>query len=291
MKAIAYSLFGYNNRSESCFDFDSYLTGLMLNIRMNRLVYPGWEVVVETDRNSYSAYSNIFDYLRDKGIIKLEINPSDYQLCQAMLWRVKPVYHKKTNGDFMYTHVLCRDLDGLSTYREAQAVKMWIDHDKTMHAMTDSTSHDVYLMGGMIGFNPGHFSGRSNTKDFNEFLNLKRMDFSAKGSDQTFLNQVVYPLVGEKGHDSITQHYFKGIGQTWLSDWHTCLCWHDDWRRGHKPGCVLDVAMDLPEYAKETDCIVEHIGSAGWNQQQTMRLIKKHEDKFQDLLMIEKQYP
>ena len=71
-------------------------------------------------------------------------------LCEGMLWRMKPIWLEGV------THTICRDLDSPLTYREAQMVKEWVDSGKIAHAITDSVSHNIPLLGGMIGF----------TKDF-----------------------------------------------------------------------------------------------------------------------------
>lgn len=292
MKAIAYSLFGYNHeRYTNCFTFDSYLAGVMLSIRLNRLVFPNWMNIIETDHSTHNAFKELFDYLEGKDIAIVNQNKDGAQLCQAMLWRCKPVF-KQNHPRWAYTHVLCRDLDSLSTYREAQAVQMWVNTNKAMHAITDSVSHDVPLLGGLIGFNPESFTAKSGITSFTDFMNKCKVDLSYKGSDQTFLNQAIYPLIAEKGHDSITQHYFKGHGKTWLSDFHTCNCWIDSCRQGHKEGCYLNVTVEgvHPDLA-ETNEVSEHMGASGWNQTQTMNLIAKHKDKFTDLDYIEQKYP
>lgn len=277
MKAIAYSLFGYEReRAESCFDFNSYLRGLMLCLRFNRLIYPEWQIILETDHATYNGFANLFKALEDKNIIRVEKNKNGTPLCEAMLWRIKPVFWKDIYHKWEFSHVLCRDLDSPATYREAQAVQIWMNHDKAMHAITDSISHDVPLLGGMIGIRPDYFSARTNTQDFGSLMNLCGHDLSSKGTDQVFLNKSIYPLVGEKGRESITQHYVLGYGQTWLSDWHNT---------------IEDVPLGIPEELKETNQICGHIGAAGWYEPPTMKLIYKHRHKFADLISIEKLYP
>ena len=291
-KAIAYSLFGYDReKHRDCFSFNSYLAGLMLSIRLNRLVYPDWTNVLETDKATYTAFEKLFTYLQHNNILRIERNNDGAPLCEAMLWRMKPVFWQNNFDDWEFSHVICRDLDSLSTYREAQAVKTWINDDTSVHAITDSVSHDVAMMGGMIGFNPRHFTSKTNIRSFEELLGRWKTDLSLKGSDQTLLNNTIYPLVGEKGRDSITQHYFKGHGKTWLSHFNTCTCWIDTCRQGHKPGCPLDIPIDISEDLKETNEVSEHIGASGWNQTQTMCLIEKHKDKFKDLIEIERHHP
>ena len=291
-KAITYSLFGYEReRQESCFDFFSYLRGLMLCLRFNRLIYSDFETILETDHATYNGFEPLFKVLQDKNALRVEKNKNGAALCEAMLWRLKPVYWKDAQHKWEFSHVLCRDLDSPSVYREAQAVQVWMNHDKAMHAITDSISHDVALLGGMIGMRPDYFTARTSTNSFTELMNLCKNDLSGKGSDQLFLNQVVYPMVGEKGHESITQHYFKGRGNSWLNDYHTCNCWLEQPALGHRDNCPLNVPLSIPVELKETDDCVQHIGSAGWNGPKTDAFMHKHKHRFEDLITAEKLYP
>ena len=54
-----------------------------------------------------------------------------------------------------FSHVLCRDADAITTYREACAVAEWLASGKTPHALRDDPMHTVPLMGGMSGFDCG----------------------------------------------------------------------------------------------------------------------------------------
>ena len=301
-KAIAYSIFGANRaeRYDNCFPFNSYIVGLMLSIRLNRLIYPKWTIVVETDHSTYNMYKLLFDGLIDKNIIKMELNEDNTPLCEAMLWRLKPIWHRDWDEEnqgyqgWTYSHVICRDLDSLPTYRDAQCVQMWINNGRAAHAITDSVSHDVAMMGGMIGFAPRYFASASVSvwHSFNEMITRCNVNLTVKGSDQTLINEFILPFFAQKGSDSITQHYFKGRGNSYLQDYHTCLCWKESCRVGHKEGCPLDIPVDdITVDMKETDEVSEHLGASGWNQQQTERLILKHRDKFNDLIEIEMNYP
>lgn len=292
MKGIVYSLFGYERaRAEGCFDFNSYLRGLMTCLRFNRLIYPEWQTILETDHETYNAFEPLFKILQNKNILLVEKNKNGAKLCEAMLWRLRPVYWKDTFQKWQYSHIICRDLDSPSVYREAQSVQIWINHDKGMHAITDSVSHNLPLLGGMIGVRPDYFSARTNTQDFESLMKLCRYDLSGKGSDQSFLNDIIYPCFGEQGHESITQHYFKGHGKTWLNDFHTCRCWMEAVAVSHQEGCTENITLGIPVELKETDQCCQHIGSAGWNATATERFIHKHKHHFEDLITAEKLYP
>lgn len=268
-KAISYALFGANKeRQENCFDFYSYLRSMLLNIRLNRLIYPDWEMVVETDFETYEAYKDLFERL------PITIKPNDPEpLTKAMLWRLKSVFLYEE-----YSHVICRDLDSPPTYREAQAVQDWILSDQGCHAITDSISHTIPLMGGMIGFRPQYFpmlTGYQNWVDL--FENVSSINFSKKGADQTFLNKYLYPKFANPNSPHITQHYVLGHGNTWLPGF-----------KNHIPD--IEVPGVSPEL-KESNEICGHIGAAGYWPGPMFKLLQKYQDRFVDILEVEKQFP
>lgn len=283
-KAIVYALFGYQKeRQAGCFDFNSYLRGLLLNIRMNRLLFPDWTIILETDRSTFSAYQHLLMRIG----IDVELN-EEMPLCKSMLWRMKPIFHRNKDMSWKYSHVLCRDLDSPATYREVQAVETWIHHDKAMHAITDSVSHCLELLGGMIGAKPDYFTERV-AQSWEDMLALApNIDYHRKGSDQDFLNRHIYPRFAQHGNDSITQHYFNGIGKSFLSDYNTCLC---PPVQGHEPRCKHNVELGLHADLKESNSVCGHIGAAGAYMPTLMNFLRKYKDRFEDLIAIERQYP
>jgi hypothetical protein len=287
MKCISYSIFGAGKeRHENCDTVNSYMRGLAICLRMNRLLYPDWEIVINTDNETYEAFKGYFAAIKNDKV-KVQANDSA-ELCRAMLWRLKPIFEME-NGAWKYTHVICRDTDSPATYREVQAVQYWIDKDKACHAITDSVSHVIPLMGGMVGFRPAYFSSRTGWHDFDELMRRGGgISFSNKGSDQDFLNQVVYPKFAQHGSDSITQHYFNGHANTFLSDFHTCTCPPPS---GHREDCPNNYKIDLPDELKESNSICGHIGSAGAYQSAVERFLRKYRDQFDDLHSAEEKYP
>lgn len=284
-KVIVYSLFGYGKeRQANSFDFASYLRGLMINIRMNRLLFADWDIILETDQDTYAAFIGLFSRI---GII-VRVNPPA-PLCLAMLWRMRPIFERKSDLTWKYTHVLCRDLDSPPTYREAQAVQYWIHREKAMHAICDSVSHTEPLLGGMIGVHPGYFTERV-AQTWEAMIELAggSISFAGKGSDQTFLNRYIYPRFAEKGSDSITQHYFNGRGDSFLSDFKTCTC---PPTAGHSSHCYNNIDIGLPAALKESNTVCGHIGAAGYYSTALFQFLRQHKDRFEDLLTIEKEYP
>ena len=266
--AISYSLFGYDReRAENCFSFDSYLRGLAINIRMARLVYPGWDIILQTDKSTYEGWKELLDAYP----IKIEVHQDGVPLTLAMLWRLRPCF------DLEYTHVLCRDLDSPLTYRERQAVEYWMNRDKAAHAITDSISHDVPMLGGMIGFRPQYFRDKMGVSTWGDLIRLKpNYDWSKKGMDQTFLRDVVYPKFAQHGTDSITQHYCLGLPNSFLSDYHNK---------------IQDLELDgIPHEMKESNDTCGHIGAAGWYESAMFKFLHKHWGRFTDLYEAEKKF-
>jgi len=273
MKAISYSLFGYDaKRYDGCFDFNSYLRGIYINIRLARLLFPDWQVVVNVDEQTNDKFHTLFSATPNLNIV---VNKRD-ALCKMMLWRMKPIFEVQEDK-WKYTHVLCRDTDSPLTYKEALCVNNWLTKDKCLHAMADSISHTVPLMGGMIGIQVNGFTSRTGYTTFADLFQGTNIDYSVKGSDQDFLNRHIYPKFAKHGEDSITQHYFLGMPNTFLSDWHNSL---------------QDKDIGLNEYKDLTPPnICGHVGSAGYYNDVLYRELRKFNHKFEDIKEAEKMYP
>lgn len=279
MRAISLSLFGYERaKHKDCFDHDCYVRGLMVQVRLNRILYPNWLTVLNIDAQSYSPYRRLYDWLQNKGFILINIQPDDEPLTRAMLWRLKTVV-SYTHPDWDYSHVICRDIDSIPTYREAQAVTQWIQEGTTAHCITDSISHTIPMMGGMIGFRPADFGSRLNLNAEKAWKQLMAMgigiDFNVKGADQTFLNQFIYPKVA----DSCTEHFVLGMKQTIAEG---------NGRHYSIPDIEVD-GVD-PKFKVTNDC-AGHIGAAGYYETPTVKFLR-HMDPYQaEYSEIERQFP
>jgi hypothetical protein len=262
-RVIAYSLFGYGKATpENCFEFKSYLRCLAINIRLARLLYPNWTIIVHIDTQTYNGFNDFFDQLPIEVVICEEA-----PLTKAMLWRMMPCFKE-------YDAVICRDLDSPLTYREAQAVEYWLRNGKCVHAITDSISHNLPMLGGMIGFRPHDFIRTCNYDAWGNMLGSVNIDWNRKGADQDFLNQYIYRTYSQPQIDSITQHYVKGMPQTYLSDFHTEI-----------------QNIEVPNVPKELNAsndICGHIGAAGWYETALFKFLRQHWERFDDLLEIEK---
>jgi len=264
-KAISYSLFGYGKeRAENCFEFNSYLRGLMVNVRLARLLYPDWIIVLHIDNDSYSAFASFLNQLPIRVVIC-----EDAPLTKAMLWRMKPCFEG-------YDAVICRDLDSPLTYREAQAVQFWLQQPKCAHAITDSISHNLPMLGGMIGFKPHDFIRTCGWSNWDEMVNSGNYNWSVKGVDQFFLNDFVYRIYSQPQADSIVQHYIKGMPNTYLSAYYNEIA-------------NIEIP-NVPSIYNESNDVCGHIGAAGWYETSLFRFLKKYWHHFDDLISLEKEH-
>jgi hypothetical protein len=191
-----------------------------------------------------------------------------------MLWRLKPIFFNE--GDqWVYSHVLCRDVDSVGTYREAQAVAQWIEEDKTIHCITDSISHNVPMMGGMIGIRPRYFTDRIAQKFFSMMDVEHGLDFKRKGTDQDFMNRWIYP----KCADSSTEHFVLGMVKNLAEG-------------NGRHYSIPDIDIECPrEYQEPLNAMAGHIGCAGAYTtplEKFLRDIDPYRDEYSE---FEKKFP
>lgn len=238
---ISFSLFGYDTeRAHGCFDFNSYFRYLSLNLRMKDLIYPDWVVNIVLDEPTYnSVYKHFFDYHKAHDKLRFQVVPKQ-QLCKMMLQRMSPCFLDWCD------RFICRDLDSLFSYREAQAVEYWVNSGRVANAITDSISHTIPLMGGMIGFQAKDLRERLKIDSFEGLLSYAtEIDYSGKGADQTFLNKVIMPRVA----DSIVENYILGMPNSFREQ---CFNY------------IHDIPLSIPVELKDSNSLIVHIGQSGY---------------------------
>lgn len=234
MKVISYSIFRAPCEK---FEFMAYLRGLYFNARMNALIYPEWDTVISVQSSIYDKYEEYFLGLPIRQVYIMGESP----LCESMLWRMKPIF------DSGVTHLLCRDADALTSYREAQSVNLWLKSGKDAHIIHDNPAHSG-LMGGMVGFKSDAIN-----RGFSSYNQLiKGWDLTKRGSDQDLLNKRVLPLV----KDSLYTSDLQAI------------------RRNTNSG--NDNLMEgVDKRLWESNLCSAFIGSAGVNEMETLRFFKR----------------
>lgn len=257
MKVISYSLFGDINS----FEFKFYARGLYFNARMNKLIYPEWMTVVHVSESVSDKHEKFLDELESQFNLRIFLRSKDTPLCEAMLWRMQPIWYEGT------THVLCRDADAITTYKEAQAVQEWVDSGLGFHSITDNQSHTLPMMGGLIGVKVDHF--KQTFPEYNTFEKLvANFDLSKHGSDQDLLMKRIYP----KAKDNLMGHYFAGCNE----------------KVKITTRSVQSQIPGVDPKLWESNLCARHIGSPGIVDMETLRFFKRFDKT--DYSSFEKQF-
>lgn len=242
MKVISYSLFG----DPASFEFRFYLRGIYFNVRMNKLLYPEWWTSVHIEPAIFEKYEAFFGRLQEMGAVIFITQPAP--LCEAMLWRMRPLWY------YDVSHVICRDADAITTYKEAQAVQEWVDSGLGFHSITDNPAHSLPMMGGMVGFKVDHF--RAEFPQWTSFEQMiKGQDLSKRGSDQDFMMKKIYPFA----RPYMMGHFFDGCREKVLITNHT----------------VTKQIPGVDPRLWESNLTCRHIGSAGVVEMETLRFFKR----------------
>lgn len=232
-KCISLSLFGFGQEDKDCHSFRSFLQFFSVNLRAYKFLFPDYHIVLYIDANSYKSHILYFGEIHKLDFVEIWIMGEKEDLCKSMLWRLYPV--------FKYDYTICRDIDSLPTLKDWRCIERWIQDGTKAHAISDSISHTIPLMGGMIGFKKYAFP--------NHILENPKFDFKRKGSDQDFLNQIVLPYLC----DSLSEFRFLGIS----------------------PMPNNPFSHEVGAFSTDTCCdkLVNHIGQGGYHLEETFNEI------------------
>lgn len=166
-KVISFSIFGDNPK---------YCSGLLKNLGLSGIVFPGWEVYIyynNTVPKSYIEEYGKFDH------VKL-IDMSDKNI-PGMFWRFLPFEGVE--------RFICRDADSRLISRDKSAVEEWINENTDLHIMRDHDHHGYKILGGMWGIKP-----KENLLPLIEdYMREKNRDLFYRMVDMDFLRDVIYP--------------------------------------------------------------------------------------------------
>lgn len=178
-KVLSFSIFDETHD----WQFFFYLRGIFLNVCMAKIVYPDFQVHVIIERSIWTKYKEIFWNLLGRYDIAIDIY-DDENLCKNMLWRMSYIFHPEVE------YLFCRDADSLVTFREAQAVGQFIESDMIVHGLHDNPAHSLPLLGGMCGFKCQPLKEKYGS--YKKMIQLSPVKIDKRGTDQDFLNRVVY---------------------------------------------------------------------------------------------------
>jgi hypothetical protein len=178
MKVISFSLWGSNV---------GYLVGAVENIKLAPLYYPGWKCRVYAGTDTPMRWR---EELAEAGF-QVYVRSAKFGPCDGLFWRFEAAYDPEV------TMFLSRDCDSRLNPREAAAVNEWIDSGKRLHTMRDHYQHIVPILGGMWGC--------LHWPEFGHLLSEWKK-IGSMGDDQTFLKEVIWPLVRE--NDSVAHDLY-----------------------------------------------------------------------------------
>lgn len=175
-KIISFSIWGRNPH---------YTEGLVANLELAKVHYPGWTPRAYYQDNLSHQYIN---RLKDAGA---EVVPMPFfrQEFFGAFWRFNPIM------DTDVERFIVRDADARLSIREADAVQEWIESGKPFHIMRDHPCHNIPILAGMWGAVPGCIPDFKETlQNFIETVRPYHGNSRGPyhGIDQDFLSQHVW---------------------------------------------------------------------------------------------------
>ena len=170
-----------------------YTAGIMHNIRLQPIYYPGWAVRIYISTDVPDAVATAY---RDSGANVIEMGRKSFGL-HGTLWRFLAAI------DPSVERYIIRDADSRLNGREREAVQEWIESGKSLHVMRDHPNHNYAVNAGMWGGVPGVVSEKLLKDSIGDLENKQESEY---GDDQRFLRDVVYKkMTGDIiGHDSFS---------------------------------------------------------------------------------------
>lgn len=223
---------------------------------MNKMLFPEWRTHVNLDRATYDKYHQMFEWLKLHHMVGYTIHEEVPDLCTGMIWRMLPIFTQDV------THVLCRDADSLTTYREALAVQAWLETGQACLALHDNPGHGG-LMGGMVGFDTAQLKALTGTYSWEEMIS--GYDLSQRGSDQHLMNQRILPKVNMN---------VKFVKENELAG---------KYSDKYLPG--------VDRKLWESNLCIAFIGAAGVNEMETIRFFTRFDPYQWAWIEIERMYP
>ena len=185
-KIIAFSLFGGSS---------AYCEPAVMNTEISQKIYPGWLCRFYVDD---SVPDSIIRRLADNGAEVVKVDAA-LQSWPGTMWRFLAL------DDADAAYVVFRDADSVISWREAAAVKQWLESGKLFHTMRDGSTHTELILAGLWGAVAGAVPDmRGKIEAY-----LKQPLQSKHFADQFFLREQIWPYAKQSlcAHDRIFGFY------------------------------------------------------------------------------------
>ena len=167
---ISFSLYGNNPK---------YTYNAIMNAKIAEKIYHGWIVRIYYDNTVSSTIIKTLSSFSNTECIE-KTNTTHGPGHERMLWR----FHAAS--DSSVSAMISRDCDSWLSFREAIAVKEWLNSDKGFHIIRDHCYHSQKIMGGIWGIKKGVVPLMKQLCD----------EYIIKSNyDQGFLADIIYPTI------------------------------------------------------------------------------------------------
>lgn len=178
-----------------------YIQGAISNARLKDTYFPGWALRFYVSR---SIPTDVVQKLKDLGA---EIRHPPESLMDdkfGTFWRFLPADENTVD------RFISRDCDSRLNARDRFAVEEWIESERMCHVLRDHPNHYLPMLAGLWGCNNRLLREKNTSMNhlLEHFFNSEPKCNNGNmewGCDQTFLNDVIWPLIeemGQIGHDS-----------------------------------------------------------------------------------------
>lgn len=183
-KVISFSLWG---------DKPIYLMGAIINAKDAQIFYPDFECWFYI--HSETVPKETIDALSLLPNVKIIYRMGDLTVVKPMMWRFLAIDEPEV------AIMMSRDTDTRILQREKVAVDEWLASEFPFHIMRDHPYHDTPILGGMYGVKkiPEILSW---TNLVDSYIQQGHRDY-----DQTFLREVIYPIV--KDHAMVHATFYR----------------------------------------------------------------------------------
>ena len=171
-KVIAFSLWGNDPR---------YLGGAIQNISLAKIFYPDWTCRFYLGQSTVANKKFVAQIKTNQNVEIQEMNEDGNWA--GTLWRFYAALDPTVDV------MISRDTDSRFGFREAEAVKEWLNGDKAFHIMRDNPQHGVPILAGMWG---------TKVSIFRELVGKSMLEHKAGNywqCDQDYLRDCVYPKI------------------------------------------------------------------------------------------------
>lgn len=237
-------------------------------VRAHHALFPSYELRIHHDDWIYQTnYGDVLHGLQRRGLVKLvRVAPDGIAIgkCRAMLWRLAPAWDPEVS------HVFCRDVDSLPTWRDRMACEEFVASGRAMGVFHDNPQH-AGIMGGLCHVDARQFTkavGKSSHAQFDTGYCdwFSNEHWHNHGTDQVLLNSLVNVL-----KPTVLEHsLFTTQGESGKQHRATPTLVNADFRTSIAAPLPEVLASVDPTVQAMSDKLVNYMGAAGFDVERAL---------------------